>query len=91
MIRIWKLADAPAHLKDLCPAGLKDTWVLEVPPDMRGEVEGMIEANKTSLREISIVELEDGTAIFFGLLPTDPGQGPAGKSKTGDPRASEAP
>jgi hypothetical protein len=66
MIRIWKLRDAPQHLKDLCPLEADTTWVVEAPPEMRTEVEAIINGHLTPLRDIRSVSLPDGTVVFFG-------------------------
>jgi hypothetical protein len=67
MIRIWKFRDAPKHLKDLCPTGAEETWVLEVPGPMCAEVELVLQA-QPSLSAVSRHKLSDGTGVFFGQL-----------------------
>jgi hypothetical protein len=66
MIKIWKFRDAPQHLKDLCPLATDATWVVEVPLEMRSEVEATINNQQTSLRDVISRDLPDGTVVFFG-------------------------
>jgi hypothetical protein len=66
MIRIWKLKDAPPHLKELCPVPSDATWVVEVPLEMRDEVEAMVNNQLTSLQDVVSIELPGGAIVFFG-------------------------
>ena len=64
MIRIWKYADAPQHLKELHPGGSESTWVMEAPAGMSGEVESMI--GERPLGWVTRHPLADGSVVFFG-------------------------
>ena len=64
MIRIWKYEAAPQDLKELEPKASAGWWVLESPPELAAEVEGVMPASHLS--EISRHQLPDGTAVFFG-------------------------
>jgi len=66
MIRIWKLRDAPQHLKTLAPQVPGDIWVLEAPEAMAAEVEELLRTTSLRLTILSRHELPDGTVIMFG-------------------------
>ncbi len=70
MIKIWKFNDAPLQLRELYPQGTGETWVLEVPSTMMGEVQDVIRAAPFRASEVLRNELPDRTIIFFAPYET---------------------
>lgn len=67
MIKIWKFAEAPQHIRDLHPGGTEDTWVLQTPAALCAEVESIL-AEGPSPGPVSRYDLPDGLVVFFGFL-----------------------
>jgi hypothetical protein len=82
MIRIWKFGNAPQHLRELCRGATDATWVVEIPLELRDEVEALIKDQQIPLKNVVSVDLPGGAVVIFGLELVEPLDQSRSKQKT---------
>lgn len=67
-VRGWRLSDAPAHLRELCPDASPRDWVFTLPPGLRGEYFYWLdEPQQCGMCDIRRFDLADGGEACFML------------------------